>query len=115
MRATTGFLLHRHLSAAERALRIYEGIHSILADLLAVRRTEQQNPSKTQGKQTNWLRPEVATNPFKNLVKINIFIEKCAADGSHSRPSPGLRQGPGSSDLHCLRLNLKVVGKRDPA
>ena len=96
-------------------LGAYEGIHSILADLLAVRRTEQQNPSKTQGKQTNSLAPEVQENPFKNLVKINIFIEKCAADGPHSRPSPGLRQGPGSSDLHFLGLNLKVVGKQYPA
>ena len=26
-------------------------------------------------------------------MKINDFIEKCAAAGSHSRPSPGLRQG----------------------
>ena len=57
----------------------------------------------------------MVANPFKTLVKINIFIEKCAAGGSHSRPSPGLRQGPGSSDLHFLRLNLKVVGKHDPA
>ena len=93
----------------------YEGIHSILADLLAVRRTEQQNLSNTQGKQTNLLPPTGVANPFKNLAKINIFIEKCATDGSHSRPSPGLRQGPGSSDLHFLGLNLKVVGKQYPA
>ena len=93
----------------------YEGIHSILTDLLAVRRTEQQKASKTQGNQANLLCPEGKANPFKNLVKINIFIEKCAADGSHSRPSPGLRQGPGSSDLHFLGLNLKVVGKQFPA
>ena len=61
------------------------------------------------------LYPEGIANPFKNLMKINIFIEKCAADGSHSRPSPGLGQGPGSSDLHFLGLNLKVVGKQYPA
>ena len=61
------------------------------------------------------LLPEVEANPFKNLVKINIFIEKCVADGSHSRPSPGLGQGPGSSDLHFLGINLKVVGKQYPA
>ena len=65
-------------------------------------------------KRVNLLRPEVVANPFKNLVKINNSIEKCAADGSHSRPSPGLGQGPGSSDLHFLGLNLKVVGKQDP-
>ena len=94
---------------------IYEGIHSILADLLAVRHIQQQESSKTQGKQTNLLCPEGKANPFKNLVKINIFIEKCAADGSHSQPSPGLGQGPGSSDLHFLGLNLKVVGKQYPA
>ena len=63
----------------------------------------------------NLLLPAVVANPFKNLVKINISIEKCAADGSHSRPSPGLRQGPGSSGLHFLGLNLKVVGKQYPA
>ena len=66
-------------------------------------------------KQANFLNPEGLDNPFKNLAKINIFIEKCAADGSHSRPSPGLRQGPGSSDLHFLGLNLKVVGEQYPA
>ena len=47
-------------------------------------------------------------------MEINIFIEKCAADGSHSWPSPGLGQEPGSSDVHFLGLNLKVVGKQDP-
>ena len=62
----------------------------------------------------------VVANPFKNLVKINISIEKCAAGGSHSRPSPGLRQGPVSSDLHSWKWNprqslqtLEHQGKRD--
>ena len=60
-------------------------------------------------------RPEGDANPFKNIVRINIFIEKCAADGSHCRPSPGLGQGQGSSDLHFLGVNLQVVGKQYPA
>ncbi len=66
-------------------------------------------------KHVNLRRPEGDANPFKTHVKMNIFIEKYAADGSHSRPSPGLRQEPGSSDLHFLGLNLKVVGNQDPA
>ena len=74
-----------------------------------------QKCSKTQEKHTIWLLRAEAARPFKKLVKINNFIEKCAADGSHSRPSPGLGQGPGSSGLHFLGLNLKVVGKQDPA
>ena len=65
-------------------------------------------------KRVNYLLPAGVDSPFRNLVKINISIEKCAADGSHSRPSPGLRQEPGSSDVHFLGLNLKVVGKQDP-
>ena len=89
----------------------YEGIHSILADLLAVRRTEHRKSLN----RVNLRHPEGYANPFKNIVKINISIEKCAADGPHSRRSPGLRQGPGSSDLHFLGLNLKVVGKQYPA
>ena len=95
--------------------RQIQRICSILDHLHGVRHILHQKSSKTQGKQTNWLRPEVATNPFKKQWEINIFIEKCAADGSHSRPSPGLGQGPGSSDLHFLGLNLKVVGKQYPA
>ena len=94
---------------------IYQAIHSNIHYLPGHSHILQQNASKTQGKQTNLLAPEVQANPFKNIVKINIFIEKCAADGSHSRPSPGLGQGPGSSDLHFLGLNLKVVGKQYPA
>ena len=65
-------------------------------------------------KRMNLRHPEGDANPFENLAKINISIEKCAADGSHSRPSPGLGQGPGSSGLHFFGLNLKVVGKQDP-
>ena len=94
---------------------IYQRICSILAHLHGVRHIQQQKSSKTQGKQTNLLPLGGEANPFKKQWKINISIEKCAADGSHSRPSPGLRQGPGSSDLHFLGLNLKVVGKQYPA
>ena len=78
----------------------YQAIHGILVFLLTLWHTIQQKPSKTQGKQRIWMQPVVAANPFKNLVKINIFIKKRAAGRAHSRSSPGLRQGPASSDLH---------------
>ena len=67
--------------------------------------TEQQKPSKTQRQQTNLRYPTGTANPFKHHVKINISIEKCATARSHSRPSPGLRQGPVSSDLHFGKWN----------
>ena len=78
-------------------------------------RSTAHGAPETLIERVNYRIPEVYDNPFKNLVKINIFIEKCAADGPHSRPSPGLGQGPGSSGLHFFGLNLKVVGKHDPA
>ena len=71
-------------------------------------------------KQANLHLPAGDANPFKNLVKMNNFIEKRATGGSHSRPSPGLRQGPVSSDLHSWKWNprqslraLEHRGKRD--
>ena len=55
--------------------------------------------------QANLRLPEVDANPFKNLVFLSIFVEKGAAGGSHSRPSPGLRQGPMPFDLPFWNWN----------
>ena len=66
-------------------------------------------------KQANYRPPEVVDDPLEFQSYFDDLLQKCAADGSHSRPGPGLRQGPGSSDLHFLGLNLKVVGKQGPA
>ena len=97
------------------SLGTYQWVLGNLGFMVGVWHMIHRKSSKTQGKQMNFLLPEVEENTFKNLVKTNDSIEKCAADGSHSRPSPGLGQGPGSSDLHFLGLNLKVVEKQYPA
>ena len=46
------------------------------------------------------MQPEVASQTFKNQWKSTISSKNVQAGGAHSRPTPGLCQGPASSDLH---------------
>ena len=59
--------------------------------------------------QSNLMQPAVALNPFKNLVKINISMKKCASRRGPLRLQSGPAPGAGALGLTLLELKLAAV------